>query len=113
MAKWSITHVAEPDGVRLSLVESALLRSSTKVPIEKWGECGSDTDLAGLAQILAWQDEDFTTTSEDSILVPHAKIAELPDSAADALNLPASTPYLLNLQHSGTLDQPEFKFRAS
>ncbi len=113
MAKWKIQHIVEEVGVKFRLQESALLRSEKFVPVANWGGSGSSKELAGLAHLVAWTDEDFCEIGEDYICVPHDQIAMLRDSVAYALQLPEIAPYTLNLQNNGTLDQPTFKFRAT
>lgn len=113
MPKWRIEHEIEQEGVRFHLTESALLRSKSHVPIENWGLCGKNSDLPGVAQLLAWCDEDFVQSDNSSVLVPHEAIANMTASTAAAVNLPLTAPYLLNLQHAGTLDQPKFQFRTT
>ncbi len=113
MTKWAIEHEVAQEGIRFKLVESAILHSHVEVPIVKWGERGKGRELVGAAQLIAWQDEEFIQSDEYSVLVPHERIAALNESVAMALGLPSKAPFLLNLQHSGTLDQSEFKFVVS
>ena len=70
-------------------------------------------NLSGVGRLEHWLDEEIADLDDDqSVVVPHSEIARLSDSAALGLGLPGPTALILNIQHAGTLDQPEFRFEA-
>ena len=111
MNKFTIQCDIDSNGFVFRLIRHRLVGSDIPLPISEWAEHTPKEQLAGTGQLLAWVDEDEAIIAGDTVVVPHAKMAILDNLTATALGAPPTVPYLLDLQHTGTMDQPGFRFR--
>lgn len=111
-----VTLSSEPskDGFLFRMSRSRIFGSAQALPVADWATSAADAQLPGVAQLLAWADEDKAAIADDfSMIVHHATVAALDAPSAQVLALPPSTPYLLDIQHVGTMDREDFRFRIS
>lgn len=110
MANLKMTWAIVPSGVEFRLQSQRLLGSAKVLPPGEWSTQESSGDIVALSQLKAWVDAGIAKEMGDSVVAPHAAVAGLTEAKARRLGLPASPPYILDLQHSGTLDQDQFRF---
>jgi len=89
------------------------------VPIEGWSYKADTQSFAGISLLsgeLEAQEEQpdnqqlLTQIDENTLQADPQWIAGLNILQSEALNLPETVPFLLDIDHQGTLDQPEFRF---
>ncbi len=114
MAHIQLTHDLTPEGVRFELRARPIIGAAKVIPTARWAEAAPAELLPGVGRLLTWcDDEAAVVRKETAVVVPHVAIAGLDERAARALRLPPACPFVLDLGHDGTLDQPQFRFRAS
>lgn len=114
MAKVTLSCDVQSNGFSFRLLRHRVLGAAQSVAISEWADAASEPLLPGVSRLLAWvDDEDGATVTDDAILVPHHIIAALDVGAAHSISAPPSPPFLLDLQHLGTIDRPEFRFKAT
>lgn len=111
MARIELSWTPHTQGIDFELVERGLLGKSRKLPIETWAHEAPEALLPGVGRLLAWVGEEQATRLEEAVRAPSSLIATLDGPSAENLRLPGPVPYLLDLGHAGTLDQPQFRFR--
>lgn len=107
--------IAEPSerGGVFRLVEKGLLGRDRIISPDQWTAAAKGSLLAGAGRLLGWLDEEIAERDGHALIVGHATIASLDEGSARSVGLPPLVPWVLDLRHEGTLDQPEFRFRVS
>jgi superfamily II DNA or RNA helicase len=107
--------VVEPreGGGAFRLVEKPLLGRERIIPPDRWSATAAGHLLAGAGRLLAWLAEGQAKRDGDALIVGHATIASLDERSARSIGLPPAAPLVLDLRHEGTIDRPEFRFRAA
>jgi len=103
------------DGAAFSLLEKSLLRAENAINTADWLQ-QVPPELVSRASFLLGLAEDEHSgvrVESDSVLVPHHIIASLDPNSANELGLPATVPFILELQHAGRIDEPTFGFRTT
>lgn len=103
MIKTSLQHQITEQGVKFQI-----RRGYNKVlPMTAW----RDADIGGgiKSLLLSWPDHPEAISTDNALTVPFSEIAELETSLAARLGLPENVSFILDLQHQGTIDQPDFK----
>jgi hypothetical protein len=100
-----------PRGWEFRLTERGMFGRTAIHPVAQWGMAAPPRLLMGVSKLQAWVDDETATAVPETVLVPHAVVAGLDGVDAMALQLPPASPYILDLEHEGTLDQQEFRFR--
>ncbi|MEO5376792.1 MAG: DEAD/DEAH box helicase [Magnetococcus sp. DMHC-6] len=113
MAKITFNWEVKPEGFTLKLLSHSLFVKSHPLPTEEWIQRVTPAQVAGIGQILAWVDEEIASKNGVEVLIPHARIAAFDLAMALDLSLPPIWPYLLDLQHDGTVEQAKFRFKIS
>ena len=112
--KFQIFSEAVPEGIAFRLLHHRILGAPVAIPINEWAAKSAEAQLPGVARLLTWVDEDEAAAIDDTtVVVPHASVAALETANAQMLALPPTPPYLLDIQHVGTMDRPDFRFRVS
>lgn len=114
MTKVTLSCEVQSNGFAFRLLRHRVLGPAQSVAISEWTEAASEPLLPGISQLLAWvDDEDVAAVAGDAVLVPHHIVAALDAMRARLISAPQSPPYLLDLQHVGTIDRPEFRFKVT
>src|SRR5690349_11280850 len=109
MPKLSIAWQSLPTGVRFEVLESRFLKQSQVVRAADWVQNIDAKSGVGLAQLVAWLDDGTGERDGEGLVVPHGVIAGLSESRAEKLALPPVAPYVLSIEHQGTIDQSDFR----
>lgn len=106
--------VVEPQERRgvFRLVEKPLLGRERIIPPEDWSATAPGHLLAGAGRLLAWVEDGQAECEGEAVVVGHAPIAGLDERSARSIGLPPAAPFVFELRHDGTIDRPEFRFRA-
>lgn len=107
-----IAQASESGGI-FRLVETRLFGHDRIISPNEWTTAAKGSSLAGADRLLGWLDEGIAERDGDALIVGHATIASLDEGSARSIGLPPLVPWVLDLRHEGTLDRPEFRFRAS
>lgn len=99
-------------GGAFRLVEKPLLGRERIIPPEDWSAAAPGHLLAGAGRLLAWVEDGQAVREGDAVVVGHAAIAGLDEGGARSIGLPPAAPFVFELRHDGTIDRPEFRFRA-
>lgn len=107
--------ISEPSkhGFEFRVTRDRALGSPIQVPLSEWVSVASPSDLAGISQLVAWVDDDVAVVQGDRICVPHKVIANLSSNVARLVCVPPPVPYVLDIQHMGTIDRPDFRFKTT
>ncbi|HYE36947.1 DEAD/DEAH box helicase [Methylocaldum sp.] len=112
MAKVELSCEVQPQGFEFRLLRHRLLGAAQAFAVSEWPEAASDSLLPGVSQLLAWLDDEASASIVgDVVIVHHHVIAALDIGTARAISAPPTPPFILDLQHVGTIDRPEFRFK--
>ena len=112
MAKYKFRYDYNSAGVRFFVERRPLFGRNEDIPVSEWATIRGDHDyLTGVSLLLSWLDDEYCSTDAQGLTVPHEVVASLTDGQASALGLPVSTPFVLNVENQGTIDQDDFRLR--
>lgn len=89
------------------------LLSEVTVPVSQWTEDASGPSLSGISYLLNLVEAGEAFAAHGDVVLDHQRVAGMERSIADAVGMAHDVPYVLDIQHHGTIDTPEFRFRAS
>lgn len=113
MAKIQLSCEVHNKGFYFRLMRHPLLGKPAPLPITEWTNDTKGEHLPGAVCLLAWVDEEEASIEDNAVIVPHAKMATLDSISASSLSSPPTPPYVLDLQHVGTLDREDFRFKVT
>lgn len=108
MARVEVKWEPSLGGLFCSVHESRLLGKSRTVPPTEWARITDQERAIAISQLVSWLDEGLAEVSGDGLVIPHPVIARLSESRAERLSLPKLAPYMLSIDHGGTIDQEGF-----
>jgi superfamily II DNA or RNA helicase len=104
-----LAHTLHETGVSFHVTEKPLLGREKILTIQDWPQ--AIKDFAVLSKLQSWLANPVYTHTETTLTLPFDVLAGVSETLAQRLRLPANTPYVLNLNHEGTIDQAHFRFR--
>jgi SNF2 family DNA or RNA helicase/HJR/Mrr/RecB family endonuclease len=105
MIKTWLHHQVTEQGVDFQICKG-LSWSYTTLPLAVWRDASISSGIKNL--LLTWADDASTAVTDSVLRVPFHEIAALDRALAKKLDLPDDVPFVLDLQHKGTIDQPGF-----
>ncbi|ALG67330.1 DEAD/DEAH box helicase [Beggiatoa leptomitoformis] len=105
------------DGTEICL---QLLQGETLIPLDTWMQKTGQQTFAGVSFLLGeleiqadWEDSQHTLFPLDinTLKTQAAWVARLSSYQATWLQLPPPAPFILDIDHEGTLDQEKFRFQ--
>ena len=101
-------HEAGPSGVRFRVDDSR----GVPLPVEDWGRATIRTAAGpgSVAHLLALLEDDAVAREGEQLLLRHGQIAQLDAAKLRQIGLPPPAPVRLELQGSGLLASPGFRF---
>ncbi len=109
--KASFAHEVRPDGILLKLWQRALLRQNA-VPVKDWPR--ADGKQGATARfLLPGIDRGDSLERDGGLLLPHALVAALPATVAEAAGLPPLGTLSITLAFDGIMTDPKARIRAS
>lgn len=95
-----------------------LLQTNTPISLENWADQADNHTFAGVAFLLGELElqADLSTPQlsqqdETTLMATADWVAGISNAQAAWLSLPPCIPFVLDIDHEGTLDQPDFQFR--
>ncbi len=113
MARLTLTYEALDEGVRVRVVEKSLLQKGRAIPVDSWSEKADGRILNAISRLISWADDEGVIVGDENILLPHSRVASLDASTANLIGLPPVSPFVINVQSQGTIDQQSFKLRTT
>ncbi len=105
MRKTWLHHQVTEQGVDFQ-IRKGLSWSYKTLPLAVWRDANIGSGIKNL--LLTWADDANTAVTDSVLRVPFHEIAALDNALAKRLSLPEDVPFVLDLQHKGTIDQPDF-----
>ena len=111
--KYQLTFRVEAGQIVFQLTSRPLLAKPQAVPVSDWAARATGDLLRPITYLLGMAEDEPSgvTNDADSVSVPHTQIAAITDALARDLGLPPPVPFILDLQHSGRIDEVGFCFR--
>jgi SNF2 family DNA or RNA helicase len=88
---------------------SATFEDGHFIPPSEWMMHASGPILPAVASLKALADSGEAETSDQGFILDYARLVQLPEHEAMALNLHARAPYSLQVQHKGVISEPQFR----
>lgn len=103
----------EEFGASFSFFEKSIIGKEKIIPIDNWDQKADAVTFKGVSYLSSMIEEERATVLGDSVVVLHQDIASISNEIASSINLPAALPWVMVLQHNGTLDRAEFSLSLS
>jgi SNF2 family DNA or RNA helicase len=90
-------------------IQVRLSRQGNLIPVEGWSQAVRQDALPAVAKVFQLLDEERAKLVGEEVVIPHAELVALEPNVAAILQLWPQASFLLDIQHRGTIADPDFE----